>query len=230
MHSSNMPLELDHLFVCTEVGAPEVDCLIELGFLEGSPNTHPGQGTANRRIFFRNAKLEFLWICNEVEARSAEIARTRLWERGRYGQTGYAPFGICVRWRSPEDAISQSLPFAIWDFHPPYLPPTLSIDVASQTLPTEPMIFATPFSRRPDTLSGDRAQPLEHDNGCHEITRLRISIPQDAPLSDAALALQEIDEIDIVRASKFWVEVECDRGRQNQTYVGEPDALLRICG
>jgi transcriptional regulator with XRE-family HTH domain len=45
-------LEIDHLFVCTSPGAPEADPLLAMGFIEGAPNRHPGQGTANRRIFF----------------------------------------------------------------------------------------------------------------------------------------------------------------------------------
>lgn len=49
---------IDHLFVCCAPGAPEADTLVGLGFHEGSGNTHPGQGTANRRFFFRNAYLE----------------------------------------------------------------------------------------------------------------------------------------------------------------------------
>jgi hypothetical protein len=32
---------------------------------EGTPNIHPGQGTANRRFFFRNAMLELLWVNDE---------------------------------------------------------------------------------------------------------------------------------------------------------------------
>jgi len=37
-----MHLELDHLFFCTEPGAPEVDELVRFGLREGAPNTHPG--------------------------------------------------------------------------------------------------------------------------------------------------------------------------------------------
>lgn len=57
-----MTVELNHLFVCTAAGAPEAEALKAFGLTEGTPNTHPGQGTSNRRFFFRNAMLKLLWV------------------------------------------------------------------------------------------------------------------------------------------------------------------------
>jgi hypothetical protein len=57
-----MSVELDHIFICTEVGVPEADQLVTFGLTEGSSNLHLGQGTANRRFFFYNAMLELLWV------------------------------------------------------------------------------------------------------------------------------------------------------------------------
>jgi hypothetical protein len=68
-----MTFELDHLFICTKVGAAKAERLIALGLVEGSSSTHPGQSTANRRFFFRNAMLELLWVHNQEEARSEAI-------------------------------------------------------------------------------------------------------------------------------------------------------------
>jgi hypothetical protein len=61
-------LEFDHMFICTAVDAPEADLLVAFGLTEGAPNSHPGQGTACRRFFFRNAMLELVWVHNESEA------------------------------------------------------------------------------------------------------------------------------------------------------------------
>jgi hypothetical protein len=88
---------LDHAFVCVAAGGPEGERLVRFGLTEGPPNRHPGQGTANRRFFFRNAMLELLWVEDEAEATSALVARTRLWERWRYRETGASPFGVCLR-------------------------------------------------------------------------------------------------------------------------------------
>ena len=49
--------------------------------MEGASNSHPGQGTTNRRFFFRNAMLALLWIYDAEEAKSEPIRPTRLWER-----------------------------------------------------------------------------------------------------------------------------------------------------
>ncbi len=65
---------LDHVFVCTAVAAPEADRLVAFGLTEGTASSHPGQGTANRRFFFRNAVLELLWVHDEHEARSPVVA------------------------------------------------------------------------------------------------------------------------------------------------------------
>ncbi len=54
--------ELDHVLVCTQVGAPEAEALVDFGLSEGSANRHPGQGTANRRFFFRNAMIELAFV------------------------------------------------------------------------------------------------------------------------------------------------------------------------
>lgn len=46
-----MVFELDHLFILTGIGAYEAEHLVSFGLVEGTSNTHPGQGTTNRRFF-----------------------------------------------------------------------------------------------------------------------------------------------------------------------------------
>lgn len=82
-----MTVELDRIFICAEVGAPEADRLVDFGLAEGTSNLHLGQGTTNRR-FFHNAMLELLWVRDEPEVRSTPIASARLWEWWRYRYTG----------------------------------------------------------------------------------------------------------------------------------------------
>jgi Glyoxalase-like domain len=82
---------LDHAFIACAAGAPEADALLRLGFVEGSSNTHPGQGTANRRFFFDNFMLELLWISDPAEAQSERTRRTRLWERCEQRDVGANP-------------------------------------------------------------------------------------------------------------------------------------------
>jgi hypothetical protein len=92
-----MLVELDHFFILTGVGALEADHLLQFGLTEGAPNCHPGQGTACRRFFFRNAFLELIWVMDPVEAQSSLIRRTGLWERWSRRNQGASPFGICLR-------------------------------------------------------------------------------------------------------------------------------------
>ena len=84
-----MAFELDHIFICTSIGAGEADRLIAFGLAEGTPNVHQGQGTVCRRFFFHNAYLELLWVENPAEAQSNLIRPTYLWERWS-GRTGGA--------------------------------------------------------------------------------------------------------------------------------------------
>jgi hypothetical protein len=93
-------VELDHVFVCVAPEAPEADTLAAFGLVEGTPNTHPGQGTANRRFYFRNAMLELVWVEHEDETRSPIVAPTNLWERWRYrGPVSRPSVSACARSR-----------------------------------------------------------------------------------------------------------------------------------
>ena len=100
-------IELDHVFICVDRGAPEAERLIEFGLCEGAPNVHPGQGTANRRFFFQNAMLELLWVEDLQEAQSSRTAPTLLWERWSGRQSGACPFGIIAR---PANTATTTVP------------------------------------------------------------------------------------------------------------------------
>lgn len=219
-----MTLEFDHLFICCDTGAPDVDTILSCGFTEGSSNRHPGQGTTNRRLFFPNAMLEFLWIENTEEVQQPEIRPIRLWERSRHRETGYSPFGVSLRPRGQ----SISIPFTTVAYAPPYLPASLQIDIAASTHPAEPLIFVIPFGKRPDQLMGDRQQPLEHACGCREITQVHIDIVQQAPLSDAATTLDTEGIVHVHPASEPLATVAFDHGRQGRSLDCRPRLPLRL--
>lgn len=177
-------MELDHVFVCTAQGAPEAERLRELGLLEGTPNVHRGQGTANRRFFFANAMLELLWVCDEGEAGSELVARTGLLARWR-GRVGLAcGFGFGFR---PSATPPDPPLFTTWQYHPPYLPPPVGISVAtSSTTVTEPMLFCVPVGGRPDAAPAAHRQPLQHPLGARELTNATLVSP-DAERPSAEL-------------------------------------------
>ncbi len=101
-------MEIDHIFIRVKRGAPEAKALRQFGLTEGSPNTHTGQGTANRRFFFDNAFIELLWL-EDAEAASSDLTRpTLLLERLTPGADEVSPFGLCFR---PSGREAKSAPF-----------------------------------------------------------------------------------------------------------------------
>ncbi len=224
-----MTVEFDHMFICTAVDAPEADLLVAFGLTEGTPNSHPGQGTACRRFFFHNAMLELLWVHDESEARSPLIAPAQLWERWRYRSTGYSPFGICLRPSTQHAGLQPVLPFPTWEYRPPYLPSGLHIDVASETSNSEPMLFATPFGGRPDTkLPSEHRQLLVHPRGIGEITAVHITLPRSGPISHAVRAVQQTGSVSFGSGSEHLAEVEFDHGGQGQSADFRPTLPLRV--
>jgi len=224
-----MTVELDHLFIATQPAAPGLDTLLHIGLIEGSRNVHPGQGTANRRIFFHNAMLEFLWLRDAHEAQGEPIRRTGLYER-LAGQDNATPFGICLR-QTVSDA---PLPFDTWPYCPPYLPPGMSIPMATNSrIIHEPLLFCIPFGGRPDAYPADRCEPIDHPVGWREITAVRVTVsagpePAERDLSEPLRALQEVEGITVQTGPRHLLEIQFDGGRRKQRMDCTP-ALPLVC-
>ena len=158
--------------------APEADALLRLGLLEGSPNTHPGQGTENRRFFFENGYLELLWVFNPNDAQSPLTRRTRLWERWSQRATGACPFGIAFRPAGPR---VEEPPFRSWPYVPAYLPNGLSIQFAEGTSLQEPELF---YLAWPSRFSNSVSQPTAHAVPLRAVTSIVVGVPDVRALSD----------------------------------------------
>jgi hypothetical protein len=87
-------VELDHIFICVEPAAREAEALKEFGLTEGTANQHPGQGTSNRRFFFRNAFIELLYLHDLTEIQNELTKPTKLYERLVIKDGKVSPFGI----------------------------------------------------------------------------------------------------------------------------------------
>lgn len=189
---------------------------LALGLAEGQPNRHPGQGTANRRFFFHNAFLELLWVEDELEVRSEVIRPMGLWERWQYRHTGASPFGLALR-SAQSGAGPVKLPFNTWAYRLPYLPRSLQIDVAENSVHLdEPLLFYIPFGGRPDTFPPERQQPLAHPAGIKAITSLRFNLPQTRPLSPALAALEQAGLVQFSLGQDSLAEVTFDQAQQGQ--------------
>ena len=210
-----MAFELDHLFILTDIGAYEAERLISFGLVEGSSNTHRGQGTTNRRFFFHNAMLELLWVHDPEEAKSELIQPTRLWERWTHRHDDSAcPFGICLR---PDIDSKDTVAFSSWAYHPPYLPKTMSIKVGKNSdVLTEPWLFQTPFGQRPDRYPIEKSQPLDHPIGLREITRVELVCPAASNVSPELQAVVNTKQIKLRAGKEHCLELGFDGEMQGQ--------------
>lgn len=217
--------ELDHVFVCAAPGAPEADALVSRGLLEGQPNTHPGQGTSNRRFFFHNAMLELLWVHDETEARSPSTRRTRLFERWSRRAGDACPFGLCFR-----PAHGVDLPFPGWAYAPRYLPPSLSVHVGGNSeRMDEPMLFHLPFATRPDQAPREKRPPLAHHLPLRELTRVTWVTPNRLEPSIELCAAMKIDGIFVARGPAHALELGFDDEPGEVRLSLRPHLPLTLC-
>jgi hypothetical protein len=214
-------LELDHALVWVSPGAPEAERLVAFGLTEGSPNVHAGQGTANRRFFFRNAMLELIWVHDETEAQGEPAARLGLRARGRHRETGASPFGLCLR-RPP----AAPPPFETWPYRPAYLPAGLAIDVATTSpVPREPLVFLA-ATRRPDAEPPSARKPLVHAAGVREVTAVRLDVPGIEPLSATLRAVEAAGIATFPRGGEHRLELAFDGERQGRAEDFRPHLPL----
>lgn len=219
---------VDHVFILCSQGAPEAAGLLAAGLVEGSGNSHPGQGTACRRFFFHNAYLELLWVEDPRQAASAATWRTRLLERWTDRGQGASPFGIALR---PEVAGTPvEPPFATWPYTPRYLPDGWSLAMASDVPLSEPQMFFMAFAQRPDAPFAPVRQSLEHPLGVQELTGVTIRVPYEDPWSPAARALATLGLVSWERGGEDLMELRFDgveAGRSIDLRPGLP-LVLRV--
>jgi hypothetical protein len=208
-----MGVELDHVFICVNRSAPEAEELAKFGLAEGPSNVHPGQGTANRRFFFRKGMLELLWVEDPAEAQNEVTAPTHLWERWSQRESGASPFGILVR---PANG-DEEPPFPAQEYRPVWLPADLRIYIAPTGV-EEPMWGFMPFMRR---FHHQERFAVAHPNGAREITGLTLTTP--LPLrSSAARALIEGSVLAVRDGPDHLLTLELDHGLRQEHHDFRP--------
>jgi len=216
-------MEIDHIYICTEKKAPAGDLLVDFGISEGSSNLHPGQGTANRRFYFHNLMLELLWVEDSEEVQNERTKPMRLFERCQLDQEASSPFGTAFR---PTGDRIEILPFAVWDYHPIYLPDFLEIQIADGTPLSEPMYFYLSFAKRQDSVPDEKKEPMEHKVPLREVTSVKIHVNQDATLSSTACVLNRFQNFAIIKGKEHLLELEFDYGVSNQIRDFRPNLPL----
>ncbi|WP_420064965.1 hypothetical protein [Pectobacterium colocasium] len=218
-------MEIDHIFICSDHNAPIADFLVENGILEGSCNRHLGQETANRRFFFNNIFLEFIYLDLDEYTHKNKIASPKLDIVKRLADKNelYSPFGIGCR----PTRQGESIPFPHWQYQPSYLPDGYSIQVGIAT-PNEPLWFFLDFSGRPDQVEEEKRQPLNHPCGIRELTGIQLSIPTVNPLSLSADAMKKIEGVEINQGEVHNIILTFDYGKQNKKIICYPETPLTI--
>jgi hypothetical protein len=93
---------------------------------------------------------------------------------------------------------------------------------------TEPMLFQTPFGKRPDRYPAEKAQPLDHDIGVREITRVElVSSVADNP-SPALQAVLDTNQIKLRLGSEYYIELGFDREVRGQQMDFRPGLPLIV--
>jgi len=201
-------MEIDHVFICVPPEAPEADTLKAFGLTEGSPNRHPGQGTACRRFFFQNAYLELLYLESPAESQNERTRPTRLFDRMPHNAADASPFGIGFR---PATNSEKKVPFPSWPYKPAYLPGSLIIDIGKSPI-MEPMWLFLAFATRPDGAPAKKREAWNQPNGFREITSLRLAMPNMTDISEAANIVEKVGEIEFFEGDTPLLEVEFDTG------------------
>ena len=174
-----MTIELDHIFVLTEARAPQADLLVAAGFIEGSSNTHPGQGTSNRLFFFENTTLEFLYVHDVAETTNGPAKGLRFQDRS--SEADASPFGVVMRTVKGDTEI----PFEYWKYCPEYFASDMCFRVGDNSdILEEPLCVCMP-----DNLPQRKKPPLTENSHC-SLTELRIYLPVHTP----SIPLREISK------------------------------------
>jgi hypothetical protein len=193
-------IALDHFFVITRPGAPEADSLAALGLVEGTPNVHTGQGTANRRFFFANAMLELIYIRDAHEATAGAAGKLRISERARSAVA--SPFGLVFRSTTP----AAPAPFAGWPYVADYLPDGSYFHIGKNAdRLDEPLCIVMPFDIPAPSQQPAPRQPFT------TVTSVRIGVPAASP-SPVLAAVSGIGPLSVAAGQPHLMELQFNDG------------------
>ncbi len=212
----DMNIELDHFFILADPGAARADMVSSIGLVEGSGNTHPGQGTANRRFFFANTTLEFLYLRDRNEALTGRGRCLKIPER--LDHINSSPFGLVVRHSSD----SAKEPFPGERYCPEYFRDDQCFLVGENAgLMEEPLCICMPHNLpRPETLP-------EPGNPSFRLTELRIGVPVTRP-STTLDTISRCPAISVIFGQPHQIELVFNEGQGGQLHDLRPDLPLLV--
>ena len=212
-----MGINLDHFLILTEPAAPQAELLTSIGLVEGTPNTHPGQGTANRRFFFSNAMLELAYIRDADEAAQGPARGLHFGERAN--DAGASPFAIVVR----RTADSRDDPFPGWRYYPEYFSRDQYFHVGENSdVLEEPLCICMPVM---PPAPASQPPPMEPFT---EVTELRVSVPADRP-SAVLKTIGQCARITLTLGEPHHMEIVFNEAEEGRSKDLRPDLPLLIC-
>ena len=216
----DFPLELDHIAFISQVDAPEAEVLEKIGLVRFSGTTqHTGLGTASTSFFFENIYLELLW------AHDAELAMKKfqplgldLDARARWQDTFACPFGVMLRRKAGR---RDAIPFATKQFTAEWMP-TETIVHFNAEQSGEPYYGIVPENLGYPSFK-ETILNRDHALGVKNVTAVKISVYGDLELSPVARLLEENSIVNFKTAPYANLEIEFDRGTQDEAINLRPD-------
>lgn len=201
-----MHLEVDHIFILVEPEAEVADLLLAQGLLEGLGNKHPGQGTSNRRFYFANGMLEFLWVYDADEAFNGPSRELYLSDRAKDPKA--SPFGVILR---RKDNFSLEMPFKGWKYQPDYFTPPKAFYVgANSSNLAEPLCIYAPF------IVPKSSNIQSEENASKSITHISIYTPSQD--SEGVLsAANQADRLAIKQGRVHLMEITLDENNESSS-------------
>jgi Glyoxalase-like domain len=201
-------MNIDHIFIFTNDNGKISDELVEFGLSEGSNRVHAGQGTTNRKFYFKNFFLEILWVHNETEIKSELTKPTGLWQRADFKSNGFSPFGLCI---VNSDETGQLFENA-FKYQPNYFPQGLTIDILKNEFePSLPWTFRLPFKGQ----KKHENEPTTHKNELSFLTKAIFEY-QNCYDNDYLDNFKNDENIEFAKTSRDWLNLVFDNGKQGQ--------------
>ena len=190
--------------------------IAECGLVEGTCNTHPGQGTANRRFFAANSTLELLYVSDPDEALQAPVSGLGFVDRSK--QQGASPFGLVLKRKVEQGAVS----FPGWNYHPDYFEDEHYFRVGenSNNLQEPLCILMPPGLFRPD-LDASVSNPD------WSLSQVIVSVPRQKA-SAILLMLAKLDIIDLRLNRPHQLELVFNQGKLGKVLSLAPHSPVLI--
>ncbi len=206
------PLVLDHIWVAVPQAYAGVGVLEELGLhYSGRTTRHIGLGTAGTYFYFDNAYLELLWL---DDAETFAQATSTSWPFGTIR------FGLAFHQRR---LFASRLPFPVRTMRWDWMPPGTAMKIAQrEATSAEPVVFVLP------PQLAYTAQHTVHPLGMQRLTRVRVVVEGDRPLSPTAQWLSRHTIVTMESGPQSVLELTFDGGVQGRMVDARPTLPLVV--